>query len=244
MEAPRIVQDLDRFDVRLFTLGGTPITLWDIGFIVVALIVLFAFTGFLKRWIDRRLAGHTHLDVSTRRTIATLVRYKSFFQGNVYQMPGQKLPIKTNEGTAAVDEAVAFLQKQAALTPETPTKILADAAGDHTAEQRATGATGHNSADGSNPGDRVRKRGGGPYVAEVIAYGPADPVDMVRQLIVDDGVANRGHRVIIYSPELTFAGASCGPHPKFRTVCVVDLAMMPDGSIPPGLIGKSAKAPS
>jgi len=175
---------------------------------------------------------------------ATLVRYKSFFQGNVYQMPGQKLPIKTNEGTAAVDEAVAFLQKQAALTPETPTKILADAAGDHTAEQRATGATGHNSADGSNPGDRVRKRGGGPYVAEVIAYGPADPVDMVRQLIVDDGVANRGHRVIIYSPELTFAGASCGPHPKFRTVCVVDLAMMPDGSIPPGLIGKSAKAPS
>jgi len=175
---------------------------------------------------------------------ATLVRYKNFFKGNVYQMPGQKLPIKTNEGTAAVDEAVAFLQKQAALTPETPTQILAQAAGDHTAEQRATGATGHNSADGSNPGDRVRKRGGGPYVAEVIAYGPADPVDMVRQLIVDDGVANRGHRVIIYSPELTFAGASCGPHPKFRTVCVVDLAMMPDGSIPPGLIGKSAKAPS
>src|ERR1043165_7274271 len=75
MEAPRIVQDLDRFDVRLFTLGGTPITLWDIGFIVVALIVLFAFTGFLKRWIDRRLAGHTHLDVSTRKTIATPVRY-------------------------------------------------------------------------------------------------------------------------------------------------------------------------
>ncbi len=175
---------------------------------------------------------------------ATLVRYKGFFKGNVYQMPGQKLPIKTNEGTAAVDEAVAFLEKQATLTPETPTKILADAAGDHTAEQRATGATGHNSADGSNPGDRVRKRGGGPYVAEVIAYGPADPVDMVRQLIVDDGVTNRGHRVIIYSPELTFAGASCGPHPKYRTVCVVDLAMMPDGSIPPGLIGKSAKAPS
>jgi uncharacterized protein YkwD len=174
---------------------------------------------------------------------ATLVRYKTFFKGNVYQTPGQKIPIRTSEGTPAVDEAIAFLQKQAALQPVTPTPILAAAAGDHTAEQRQTGATGHNSTDGSNPGDRVRKRGGGPYVAEVIAYGPADPVDVIRQLIIDDGVANRGHRVIIYSPELVFAGASCGPHPKFRIVCVVDLAMMPDGSIPPGLIGKSAKAP-
>ena len=26
MESPRIIQELDRFDVRLFTLGGTPIT--------------------------------------------------------------------------------------------------------------------------------------------------------------------------------------------------------------------------
>jgi len=174
---------------------------------------------------------------------ATLVRYKTFFKGNVYQMPGQKVPIRTNEGTPAVDEAIAFLQKQAPLAAETPQPILSAAAADHTAEQGKTGMTGHNSTDGSNPGDRVRKRGGGPYVAEVIAYGPADPVDVIRQLIVDDGVANRGHRVIIYSPELIHAGVSCGPHPKFRTVCVVDFGMMPDGSIPPGLIGKSAAAP-
>jgi len=174
---------------------------------------------------------------------ATLVRYKTYFKGNLYQLPGQKVPIRTNEGPPAVDEAIAFLHKQAALSAETPEPILAAAAADHTVEQGKTGATGHNSADGSNPGDRVRKRGGGPYVAEVIAYGPSDPVDVIRQLVVDDGVANRGHRVIIYSPELTFAGVSCGPHPKFRKVCVVDFGMMPDGSIPPGLIGKSAAPP-
>jgi len=109
MEAPRIVQDLDRFDVRLFTLGGTPITLWDIGFIVVALIVLFAFTGFLKRWIDRRLAGHTHLDVSTRRTIATLVRYTTLVIGFLVIMQAAGINLTTfNVVAGAIGVGVGF----------------------------------------------------------------------------------------------------------------------------------------
>ena len=41
METSRLVQELDRFDVRLFTLGGTPITLWDIGFVVVGMMACF-----------------------------------------------------------------------------------------------------------------------------------------------------------------------------------------------------------
>ena len=214
------------------------------GFAVVAACLLVPPTYAQKTSFEAQLIEALNVARSNPAAYAaTLVRYKTFFTGNVYLLPGQKVATRTSEGTLAVDETIGFLQKQAALPPVAVTPILAAAAGDHTAEQRATGATGHNSTDGSDPGKRVQKRGGGPYVAEVIAYGPSDPVDVIRQLIVDDGVANRGHRVIIYSPELVFAGASCGPHPKYRTVCVVDLAMMPDGSIPPGLIGKSAKAP-
>jgi len=48
-------------------------------------------------------------------------------------------------------------------------------------------------------------------------------------LIVDDGVADRGHRTLVYSPELRYAGVSCGPHPIYRTVCVIDLGITADG---------------
>ncbi|HYT97489.1 MAG TPA: mechanosensitive ion channel domain-containing protein [Casimicrobiaceae bacterium] len=95
MEAPRLVQELDRFDVRLFTLGGTPITLWDIGFIVVGLIALFWFSGFLTRWLDRRLAGHTHLEETTRQTIGSLVRYTTLVIGFMIIMQAAGINLTT-----------------------------------------------------------------------------------------------------------------------------------------------------
>jgi small-conductance mechanosensitive channel len=95
MEAPRIVQELDRFDVRLFTLGGTPITLWDVGFIGVALVLLFMFTGFLMRWLDRRLAVRTHLDASTRQLIARLVRYTTLVIGFLVIMQAAGINLTT-----------------------------------------------------------------------------------------------------------------------------------------------------
>ena len=49
METERLVHALDSLDVRLFTLGGTASTLWDVGFIVVGLTVLFwSFAGQLR----------------------------------------------------------------------------------------------------------------------------------------------------------------------------------------------------
>ena len=81
MDSQPIIHDLDRFDVRLFTLGGTPITLWDIGFIVFGLIALFWGTAMMQRWLVRRLEGHTHLETGTRNTIASLARYATLVIG-------------------------------------------------------------------------------------------------------------------------------------------------------------------
>src|SRR5206468_9770341 len=109
MESPRIIQELDRFDVRLFTLGGTPITLWDIGFIVVGLLVLFWFSGFLKRWLDRRLAGHTHLDETTRKTIVSLVRYFTLVIGFMVIMQAAGINLTTfNVVAGAIGVGVGF----------------------------------------------------------------------------------------------------------------------------------------
>jgi uncharacterized protein YkwD len=162
----------------------------------------------------------------------TLRKYRGFFHANLVSLPGETADFETAEGVAVVDETIAFLDRQSALAPVAAASVLEASAADHVRDQAASGDTGHDSGDGASPGDRVRRRGGGEYVAEVIAYGPVDAIDVVRQLIVDDGVADRGHRTILYSPELRFAGVSCGPHPEFRTMCVIDLAMTPDGRSP------------
>jgi hypothetical protein len=52
---------------------------------------------------------------------------------------------------------------------------------------------------------------------------------VVRQLILDDGVVNRGHRLTIFDPNLQIAGAGCGPHAVYRYMCVIDFAGAPIG---------------
>jgi uncharacterized protein YkwD len=157
-----------------------------------------------------------------------LRQYRGYFRDNLLRYPGTAEDIETEEGVAAVDEAAAFLDRQRPLLPLEPAPLFMASARDLVIDQ-AEGGTGHDSRDGSSPADRARRHGGGGFVAEVIAYGPADAADVVRQLIVDDGVADRGHRVILYSPELRFVGVACGPHAEYRTMCVIDLGIRPDG---------------
>lgn len=155
--------------------------------------------------------------------------YRGYFKANIVTMPGNPVDFETVEGTAPVDEAILTLTAQASAAPLSQADILAAAAADHVAEQSVSGRTGHYSADGSAPGDRVVKRGGGPMVAEVIAYGAVDAADVIRQLIVDDGVPDRGHRAALFAGHLRYAGVACGPHPEFKTMCVIDMADTPDG---------------
>lgn len=161
--------------------------------------------------------------------LRTLRTFRGYFHASTYTLPGSREVNATEEGVGAVDDAIAFLAQQSAVPPVGAAVLLNAAAADHATEQAGDGGTGHESSDGASPGDRVRRRGGGDYVAEVIEYGAVDAVDAVRQLIVDDGVADRGHRTVLFDPRLRFAGVSCGHHPQYRTMCVIDLGVTSDG---------------
>jgi uncharacterized protein YkwD len=155
----------------------------------------------------------------------TLQPYRAAFHGKIVQPPGRSVLIRTNEGVAAVDEAIAFLQEQAPLTPLAASSGLADAAQDQVRDQGPSGLVGHVGTDGSNPVTRIERYGAWTGVAaEDIGYGYRTGREVVRQLIVDDGVPDRGHRVNIFNPRLRLIGVACGPHSRYQVMCVVDFA--------------------
>ncbi|MES2989760.1 MAG: CAP domain-containing protein [Pseudomonadota bacterium] len=164
-----------------------------------------------------------------RAYAAQLREYRRYFKGKIVYYPGNPVGLRTSEGVKAVDEAIRFMEKQAPLAPIEASRLLARAAGDHVDEQGPRGETGHFSKDGSNPRDRVQRRGGGIYVAEVITYGPPSAVEVVRQLIVDDAVPGRGHRKTLFAAEMRYAGVACGPHKGYRVMCVAELGRTVDG---------------
>jgi uncharacterized protein YkwD len=170
------------------------------------------------------LAGINQARANPVAYAETLRRYRGYFDGNVAHLPGTEVGLRTQEGVAAVDDAIAFLARQKPLPPLQGSPALAAAARELAADQALTGATGHTGSDGSNSRDRIRRQGGGGVMAETLSYGANDAAGVVRQLIVDDGVPGRGHRKILFGKKYRLAGVACGSHLHNRSICVIDLA--------------------
>lgn len=179
------------------------------------------------------------------REYARMLRqYRNYIRHDgILFLPGDTQGIYTYEGRAAVDEAIAFMERQAPLPPLTEGQILTLAARDHADEQGWTGEEGHLSRNGATPSDRVRRRGGDVYVGEGISYGFADAGDVVRQLIIDDGVPDRGHRTLLFTADFRFAGVGCGRHRTYLHMCVVDLSGTATGApaIPQDMRNRGAR---
>ncbi len=69
-------------------------------------------------------------------------------------------------------------------------------------------------------------------VAENIFAGCADPEQIIKQLVIDDGVASRGDRANIFNPDFYAVGIGAAPHPDHACMCVLDYAggMAPGGT--------------
>lgn len=146
------------------------------------------------------------------------------FNGRRLEMPGEVI-LETNEGEKAVREAIAFLEQQPPLPALRFIPALAQAAADHVAAQGPTGQTGHKGPQGQTMEQRVDRRGAFlGLIGEAIAYGNRDPRAIVVQLIIDDGVASRGHRKAVFQKAFRQAGAAVGPHASYGVMAVIDFA--------------------
>jgi uncharacterized protein YkwD len=133
--------------------------------------------------------------------------------------------ILTREGVAAVDEAIAFLEEVAPQPPLCVSRGISLAARDHARDQALHGGLGHEGADKSLPLERMNRYGSVDLAAgENVDYGNQRARDVVIQLIVDDGVPGRGHRLAIFNPRYRVVGVSCGSHPDYTWMCVIDYA--------------------
>jgi uncharacterized protein YkwD len=149
---------------------------------------------------------------------------RSEFQGRFRVREG-RLPVRTEEGLPAVDEAIAYLRRQRPLAPLEPSPGMSRAAQDHADDQSRTGETGHEGSDGSEAPQRMARYGRWlERAGENIAYGYGDARETVMQLIIDDGYPSRGHRKNFFTPGFHRIGVGCAPHPRYRRMCTMTLA--------------------
>ena len=149
----------------------------------------------------------------------------SRFNGKNYQVQG--ITIRTKEGASAVNEAIVCLKKQKAIQPLRLNKDLSKAAKLLTDYQAESGTTGHYGPNGMDMKMRIERYGRWDYyIGENLAYGTKTARDIVAQLIIDDGVANRGHRKNIYNESFTVVGIHFreGQTVPYGSVCVMDFA--------------------
>ncbi len=157
---------------------------------------------------------------------------KNFVDSTIWS-PGQP-GLATEEGPSAWREAIRFIkQVQLPLHPLEWNDSLAAAAIDHAYDLGPKGGTGHVGSDKSTMSDRVARHGKWRVtLAENIYFGHTDPKEIIKQLVVDDGVASRGHRDNIFNPDFRAVGIGTAPHTDYGCMCVIDYAggMAPGGT--------------
>ena len=149
-----------------------------------------------------------------------------YFDEKFYKAPGQ-IPILTNEGASAVQECIDVLMKTKPMELLELEKGLCSAAQWLADDQAKTGKTGHYGSDGSSPFERMNRYGKVLITAgENCAYGPKTGREIVAQLLIDDGVADRGHRINILKPEFKKVGIGYNneANAPYGTVSVMDFA--------------------
>ncbi|OUD16219.1 CAP domain-containing protein [Thioflexithrix psekupsensis] len=139
-----------------------------------------------------------------------------------YYLQQEEHVFLTEEGVAAVEEAIAFLENTPPLAPLLGVPELAWAARDHVRDQGRTGGVGHRGSDHSHLLHRVSRYGRWHgSVGENIRYGRNDAQTTVMHWIINDGMTSRSHRRNLFETTYHVTGSACGTHPDYGQMCVM-----------------------
>lgn len=117
------------------------------------------------------------------------------------------------------------LNKAISIIPLKPTKDLYLFAKNHAKTTGKKGKTGHRSVRGYSFEKRtkelIKKYS---LVGENIHYGSNNALEIVIDLLIDDGIKGVGHRVNIMTRDYVFCSVSIQPHKEYVYNCVIDFA--------------------
>lgn len=136
------------------------------------------------------------------------------FTGSVYNQT-----LTTEEGKAVVIECLTELKKTAPLPLLKPDAQLMVIARQFTKQQGRTNEVGHTAPDGKDFFTRYAAAyARGRTVGENLCYGITAVRDMIVELLIDDGVASRGHRKNLLNHHFTRIGIGYGKHLKYQVM--------------------------
>lgn len=161
-----------------------------------------------------------------RYAVEVLEPRLKYFDGRMYAEPG-KVRLLTQEGIAPLQECIQVLKTTAAMDTLALETGLCRSAQWLADDQARTGALGHTGSDGSDLVTRISRYGTwGILCGENCAYGSVTAREIVVQLLIDDGVPSRGHRINILKQEFKKVGIGFNKTGKaaYGAVTVMDFA--------------------
>ncbi len=146
-----------------------------------------------------------------------------YFQGTAFHFPG-RIPLRTREGIEAVRELYLELLETEPMPLFYPSKGMSKASADHARYMRRTATASHEGGGGL--GARVSRHGQWVSgLAENLAWATTNAHETIVNLMIDDGIRNRGHRKNILNPAYNKVGVAIDDHPRFTISWVINYAV-------------------
>ncbi len=144
-----------------------------------------------------------------------VTEFISYYEGNLFNYPGQDWIIKTIEGNIPAIELYWELLDTEPMNLLIPSKGLHLAAALHADYMSANKTTGHEGLGGV--AGRAERFGVWDHsLGENIAYNTISPHDALLVLLINDNNPERGHRKNILFPGFRFIGVGLDYHPLYQ----------------------------
>lgn len=167
------------------------------------------------------IAESNRIRTNPKAYIPILEEYLKNFDGNLLKLPGKNELLETEEGPRAYKEAIEFLKNQK------PINIIEfDEEASKVAEEYAkflSNSKEDQVEDETQIEQRVEKYIDYDYaISESIDFGGSTGVEVIVNLLVDDGVKDRIHRDNLFSNKFEYYGVAVFEHKDYDFCTVID----------------------
>lgn len=166
-----------------------------------------------------------------KNLLPDLKKMRNYFKDKEYRNPKLDYVLMTDEGVKGVEEAIDYIRHKAKFVEKLKQdEKLEEAAIELLDHIGPNGYTQHQHGSKSMK-SRMKKHLDEPgAMAENISFGWKNARDIILQMVIDDGVANRGHRKNLFDNTYERVGIASGMHKGFGHCAVFEFFGKPKKS--------------